>query len=138
MGLGVLDQKRYTCMLGFNSVIIVGRITLDKLGLNKNNQMFEFVRAWKAGQVAGVENPDYLSCQRVMLSVWAFQHERDVQLEPDEAVKQLISHALEMFMAPDDELRKSRVALDPGGQQALERGCSWSRRRIFVEFSPAT
>lgn len=61
-------------MLASDAVVIVGRVTLDKLGLNLNDQMFQLAGVQRTGQVTGVENTGYLSTQRVMLSVYASQN----------------------------------------------------------------
>lgn len=44
----VLDQERYPCMPYSDSVMIVGSVILDKLGLNFKDQMFELARASRA------------------------------------------------------------------------------------------
>lgn len=69
----------------------------------------------------GVENPGYLSSRRMILSVSAFQHGRDLEPEPDETVEKLLSRGPEMFMAPDHEFRERRVALDRGYNRLWRR-----------------
>lgn len=49
-----------------------------------------------------------------MLSVSAFQKWRNVEQQPDAAVKKLRSRGYEMCTAPDDELQERRAALGRG------------------------
>lgn len=60
-GPGILDPKRYACTSGSDAVAIVGRVTVDKLGVNLNTLIFQLAGAQRV--VAGVEEPGYESSQ---------------------------------------------------------------------------
>lgn len=53
----VPNPECYACMSGCDPVMIVGRVTLDKLTLDLNSQMLQLARARREGPVASFENP---------------------------------------------------------------------------------
>lgn len=75
-GSVVLNPERYTMMSGCETVCIIGRMTLDELGLNLNSQIFQLARARRTMLVSDIENPDYLSSPQVALSISPFRHAR--------------------------------------------------------------
>lgn len=79
-------------MPGWDSVETVGRVTLDKLGLNMNWELFQLVRVRRG--CVGIRNrkPWKPVCSgHVALSISAFQDAQGVEIEPDKVVEQLAS-----------------------------------------------
>lgn len=100
----ILDRDLFAVTPGSDTVRIVGRVTLHKLGLNLNSRLFQLARERWARPVSVDENPCCLFSRRVALSIAVFQHRRDVEREPDGAVEQLLTGGLETFVAPEDRL----------------------------------
>lgn len=124
-------------MTGSGTELIVGHVTLDKLRLNLNGQMFQLARARRAEPVAGVENRGHQRSRRRALSVPAFQHVRDVEQNPDLAVERLFLREPEIFMAPDDDLWERKAALAREVEETTAKGYPGSKRKVFVASSLA-
>lgn len=118
LGTVVLDLDLYAVIPYSYSVFIVGRVILDKLGLNLNSQMSQLPRARPAGPASGVETPSYISIRWVALSKSLFSNARKVEQEQDKAVEQLPSRRPEISMATEDPLRACTEALDRGVKEA--------------------
>lgn len=118
----VLDPELDACMPGSGSILIVGRVTLDKLGLSLNKQLFQLSRMRRAATISAVEGSGYSSSRRVMHSVSVFQRGRNVEPEPDKAVEQFLFRGPGRFTALEDERQECRAAPDRVDKQTPKKG----------------
>lgn len=118
----VFHPELYAVIPGRDSVVIVGRVTLDKLGLSFNSQIFQHAGARRSLPIPGIKNPDYLSNCRVALSIFGSQDAWGVELEPHKAMAKLVSRGSEMFMGPKEELGARREGLNGGVEEAKANG----------------
>lgn len=92
-------------MPGYDSVLIIGRVTLDGKGLNVKSRMSQLARARRALSMSWTNPPGHLSSRRMALSVSTFQDAEGMEPEAEEAVEQPIFPGSETYIDPKEELR---------------------------------
>lgn len=118
----VLDPEFFTVMPGIDSVIILGRVTLDELGPSLKSQTLRLAWARRPMAVSGIEDSDYTRPVAGYRFRSAFQDGQSGELEPGASVEEMIYPGMEMFMDPEEVLRACEEALEPGVEEATAKG----------------
>lgn len=107
-----LDPFAFAIMRGMETVLVLGRSTLEVVDLNIYIRLTECARRRVDRGNRTTETVIDIACRSVSLSVEAMQPQPLDERVPDEVVERVVEHDLEMVVKPVVERTERRTVLE--------------------------